>query len=40
VSLTLLTNAESCAMCASAIRWAGFREVVYIISIDTLVKKG
>jgi tRNA(Arg) A34 adenosine deaminase TadA len=27
-------------MCASAIRWAGFREVVYIISIDTLVKKG
>lgn len=27
--LTLYTTAEPCAMCASAIRWAGFRECVY-----------
>jgi len=38
--LTLYTNAESCPMCASAIRWAGFREYVYGTSIDTLVEKG
>ncbi|KAJ5770108.1 guanine deaminase [Penicillium nucicola] len=38
--LTLYTNAESCPMCASAIRWAGFREYVYGTSIDTLVQKG
>ncbi|KAK7920174.1 guanine deaminase [Apiospora marii] len=39
-SLTLYTNAESCPMCASAIRWAGFREYVYGTSIDTLVARG
>ncbi|KAK0643839.1 cytosine deaminase, partial [Cercophora newfieldiana] len=38
--LTLYTNAESCPMCASAIRWAGFKEYVYGTSIDTLIKKG
>lgn len=38
--LTLYTNAESCPMCASAIRWAGFREYVYGTSIDTLIRKG
>jgi hypothetical protein len=26
--------------CASAIRWAGFREYVYGTSIDTLIQKG
>ncbi|RAQ48237.1 hypothetical protein AFCA_013294 [Aspergillus flavus] len=40
VDLTLYTNAESCPMCASAIRWAGFKEYVYGTSIDTLVRKG
>ncbi|KAK8039952.1 hypothetical protein PG993_008363 [Apiospora rasikravindrae] len=39
-SLTLYTNAESCPMCASAIRWAGFREYVYGTSIDTLIARG
>ncbi|KAB8229762.1 nucleoside deaminase [Aspergillus alliaceus] len=38
--LTLYTNAESCTMCASAIRWAGFKEYVYGTSIDTLAQKG
>ncbi|KAI1381417.1 cytosine deaminase [Hypoxylon crocopeplum] len=38
--LTLYTNAESCPMCASAIRWAGFREYVYGTSIDTLIAQG
>ncbi|GKT41001.1 tRNA-specific adenosine deaminase TAD2 [Colletotrichum spaethianum] len=38
--LTLYTNAESCPMCASAIRWAGFKEYVYGTTIDTLVEKG
>ncbi|KAE8150451.1 cytidine deaminase-like protein [Aspergillus avenaceus] len=38
--LTLYTNAESCPMCASAIRWAGFKEYVYGTSIDTLVRNG
>lgn len=38
--LSLCTNAESCPMCASAIRWAGFREYVYGTSIDTLIEKG
>jgi len=38
--LTLYTNAESCPMCASAIRWAGFREYVYGTSIDKLIEGG
>jgi tRNA(Arg) A34 adenosine deaminase TadA len=39
-SLSLYTNAESCPMCASAIRWAGFREYIYGTSIDYLIEKG
>ena len=27
-------------MCASAIRWAGFKEYIYGTSIDTLIEKG
>ncbi|KAJ7328811.1 guanine deaminase [Mycena albidolilacea] len=38
--LSLYTNAESCPMCASAIRWAGFREYIYGTSIDTLIQQG
>lgn len=38
--LSLYTNAESCPMCASAVRWAGFREYIYGTSIDTLIRKG
>jgi tRNA(Arg) A34 adenosine deaminase TadA len=38
--LTLYTNAESCPMCASAIRWAGMREYVYGTSIESLVRMG
>lgn len=38
--LTMYTNAESCPMCAAAMRWAGFREYVYGTSIDTLIEKG
>jgi tRNA(Arg) A34 adenosine deaminase TadA len=37
---TLYTNAESCPMCASAIRWAGFKEYVYGTSIDQLIETG
>ena len=39
-TLTLYTNAESCPMCASAIRWAGFKEYVYGTSIDKLTEIG
>ncbi|RMY54109.1 hypothetical protein D0865_04906 [Hortaea werneckii] len=39
-ALSLYTNAESCPMCASAIRWAGFREYIYGTSINTLIDKG
>jgi len=38
--LSIYTNAESCPMCASAIRWGGFKEYVYGTSIETLIKKG
>ncbi|KIJ43138.1 hypothetical protein M422DRAFT_60332 [Sphaerobolus stellatus SS14] len=38
--LSLYTNAESCPMCASAIRWSSFREYIYGTSIETLVKQG
>ncbi|KAK4227174.1 cytidine deaminase-like protein [Podospora fimiseda] len=38
--LSLYTNAEPCPMCASAIRWAGFKELVFGTSIDELVEKG
>ncbi|EFQ32122.1 cytidine and deoxycytidylate deaminase zinc-binding region [Colletotrichum graminicola] len=32
--LSIYTNAESCPMCASAIRWAGFKEYVYGTTIQ------
>ncbi|KAI9742919.1 MAG: hypothetical protein M1818_003648 [Claussenomyces sp. TS43310] len=38
--LSLYTNAESCPMCTSAIRWANFKEYVYGTSIETLIHKG
>lgn len=38
--LTLYTTAEPCSMCASAIRWAGFRECVFGTDIDTLTYQG
>ncbi|KAK2612703.1 hypothetical protein QQS21_001320 [Conoideocrella luteorostrata] len=38
--LTLYTNAEPCPMCASAIRWAGFKEVVFGTSIKHLTERG
>lgn len=37
---SLYTTAEACPMCASAIRWSGFREYIYATSIDTLFEKG
>ncbi|KAJ9148998.1 hypothetical protein NKR23_g4682 [Pleurostoma richardsiae] len=37
---TLYTNGEPCPMCASAIRWAGFRECVFGTSIETLIRLG
>jgi tRNA(Arg) A34 adenosine deaminase TadA len=39
-TFSLYTNAESCPMCASAIRWAGFREYIYGTTIDYLIEKG
>jgi tRNA(Arg) A34 adenosine deaminase TadA len=39
-TLSLYTNAESCPMCASAIRWAGMREYVFGTSIEKLVELG
>ena len=38
--LSLYTNAESCPMCASAIRWAGFKEYIYGTSINALTVHG
>jgi len=38
--LKLYTTAEPCAMCQSAIVWAGIPEVVYGTSIDRLVRLG
>ncbi|QSS53969.1 nucleoside deaminase, Fcy1p [Histoplasma capsulatum var. duboisii H88] len=37
---TLYTNAESCPMCAAAIRWAGFKEYLYGTSMETLIRMG
>lgn len=39
-TFSLYTNAESCPMCASAIRWAGIKEYIYGTSIDYLIEKG
>jgi len=38
--LSLYTNAEPCPMCASAIRWSSFAELIYGTSISTLIKQG
>ncbi|TVY83930.1 tRNA-specific adenosine deaminase [Lachnellula suecica] len=38
--LSLYTNGEPCPMCASAIRWSGFKECIYGTSIETLFNKG
>ena len=38
--LTIYTTGEPCPMCASAIRWAGFRECVYATSIEALKGMG
>ncbi|KAL3448082.1 cytidine deaminase-like protein [Aspergillus insuetus] len=38
--LSLYTNAESCPMCASAVRWNGFKEYIYGTSIARLVEYG
>jgi len=35
---SLYTNGEPCPMCASAIRWAGFKEVIYGSSIKTIAE--
>jgi len=35
---SLYTNGEPCPMCMSAIRWAGFKEVIYGTSIETIAK--
>lgn len=34
--LTLYTNAEPCPMCAAAIRWSGFKELVFGTTIQSL----
>ncbi|KAG6012055.1 hypothetical protein E4U54_007756 [Claviceps lovelessii] len=38
--LSLYTNAEPCPMCASAIRWGGFRELVFGSFSTDLEKRG
>ncbi|KAL1590966.1 hypothetical protein WHR41_00321 [Cladosporium halotolerans] len=38
--LSLYTTAEACPMCATAIRWAGFKEYVYATSSETLMESG
>lgn len=35
--LDLYTNAESCPMCASAVRWAGMKSYIFGTSIEQLV---
>lgn len=39
-ALTMYTNGESCPMDAAAQVWAGFKEVVYSVSIEDLLKLG
>ncbi|KAH9828869.1 cytidine deaminase-like protein [Teratosphaeria destructans] len=38
--LSLYTTAEPCPMCASAIRWAGFKECIFGTRIPTLIDLG
>lgn len=38
--LSLYTTAEACPMCATAIRWAGFKEYIYATSSETLLEAG
>jgi len=38
--LTVYTNGEPCPMCASAISWTGFREMIFGSSIAKLVEMG
>lgn len=38
--LSLYTTAEACPMCATAIRFAGFKEYVYATSSETLMEDG
>ena len=38
--LSLYTTAEPCPMCATAIRWAGFKEVIYGSSTRDLLDRG
>ena len=37
---SIYTNGEPCPMCASAISWAGFRKMIFAVSIDRLVELG
>ncbi|PWN46558.1 putative cytosine deaminase [Violaceomyces palustris] len=37
---SLYTNGEPCPMCMSAIRWAGFKEVIYGTSIGKIAQMG
>ncbi|EST06881.2 CMP/dCMP deaminase, zinc-binding [Kalmanozyma brasiliensis GHG001] len=37
---SLYTNAEPCTMCLSAIRWSGFKEVIYGTSVRTIAENG
>lgn len=34
--LSLYTTGEPCTMCASTIRWAGFKECIFATSVDTM----
>jgi hypothetical protein len=38
-ALSMYTNGESCPMDAAAEVWAGFKEVIYSVSIDDLLKQ-
>ena len=37
---TLVSSAEPCPMCASAIAWSGLRKVIYGVSIESLKAEG
>jgi len=38
--LSLYTNSEACPMCASAIRWTGFKEYIFGTFTSTLIESG